>query len=132
MPLTESELSHQIAYAATFCYIMQKLKLSKWFSWVKKNNALVNRLISVLIALITAAGFTWTYHGTFISGGILTIGIPSAEQLHQFLIHFASSMTLQESIYRSAAIHIQIPEEEPKPIPAIVVGLDVEGVKVKI
>lgn len=128
--LMETELSHQIAYAATFCYVMQRLKLASWFTWIRKNNALVNRIVSISVAFITAAGFTWTYHGTFIAGGILTIGIPSAAQLHEFLIHFASSMTLQESIYRSAAIHIQIPEEAPIPVPAIIVGVDEYKVKI--
>lgn len=122
--ITESEFTHQIAYAATFSYLLQKLKIAKWFPWVRQNNALVNRIISISIALGTAAGFTWTYHGTFINGGTLIIGIPSWEQLHQFIIHFASSMTYQEIVYRNATIHIKIPEDPPEPIPAVVVGVD--------
>lgn len=119
----ETELTNQIAYAAMFSYAMQKFKLAAWFPWIKKNNALINRIISVSMALITAAGFTWTYHGNFISGGTFIIGIPTAEQLHQFIIHFASSMALQETIYRSGTINIQIPKEVPEPIPAKVVSM---------
>jgi hypothetical protein len=51
-------------------WLIQKLKTSKAFPWLSQYTPIANRIIAVVIAMVSAAGITWHYNATL---GQLTV-----------------------------------------------------------
>src|SRR5215468_9891679 len=100
MELTDTAFGHQTGFAFVTVYLINILKDSKWFPWLNTEADKINRMVSVVVALLTAAGVKIAMDGNIWSGGVLTIHFPSAWDLVDTLMHFATQFGLQEMIYQ--------------------------------
>ena len=94
--MDESMVTTQLTASAVVVWAIQYLKAAGWFKFMSDDSGKINRTVSALLALGTAAGI----HLTFDSGaGVLTItGITIANGLH-FLWASAQQFVGQEVLY---------------------------------
>ena len=93
-------LIEQTVIAALASKIIQMLKASDRVPWIAENTKVANRLLSMLIAIATSAGFVVAWSGSIQAGGVLTIGVPSFQGLVEFFYHAGYSFIAQEATYR--------------------------------
>jgi len=100
--MTDTAFGHQVALAALFVYLLQLAKKSNWriFAWVGDNTDAVNRTLSILAGIVTAAGVTISVQGGWTAGGGVLIQWPAAAAMANGASHAVLQIALQEGIYR--------------------------------
>ena len=98
--MNETALGHQIGIAAGVVWLLEWLKRSNWFPWLNQNSVLVNRVVSIVVALIAAIGVTMSITGNLQLGGSLTITFPSLPTMLDAGSHFLTQLVLQEGLYQ--------------------------------
>ena len=91
-----TELSHQFGVSVAVVHILEWLKRAGWFPWLTANSTTVLRLISILVALATSAGFK------IISGDAghgWNIFIPPVAVVVDTLIHAVAQFGAQQGYY---------------------------------
>ena len=103
-------LPSQITAAAIVVWLIQYLKNSDRFPWLRVDTDLLSRIVSVILGAASASGvliaYGWapeTSTFTFSASG-LTIA-----HVVQFIWSVATSVTIQELVYRGAVKKKQIP-----------------------
>ena|ERR1700678_2105555 len=86
-------------------YFMQWLKGAKWFPWLTKETAKLNRGASVVLAAITAWGISYKWSPQHASGvlGVLSVSIPTLAVFSMGAWHWAVQFVSQETIYRATS-----------------------------
>lgn len=94
--MEESIVSTQLTSSAVVVWLIQYLKSAGWLRFMTDDTGKINRAVSAVLALLTAAGIHITFDST---AGILTIaGITLANGLH-FAWAAAQQFVGQEIIY---------------------------------
>jgi hypothetical protein len=101
MDMTDTAFAHQTGIAFATVYAIQLLKNSKWFPWLQAETDTVNRVVSLVVAFLTAAGIKFAMDGTFDHGWVFTIQVPSIGVVLDTLVHFTTQFGMQEVIYQS-------------------------------
>jgi hypothetical protein len=117
MHMNETALGHQIGIAAGVVWLLEFLKRSNWFPWLNQNSALVNRIVSIAVALIAAIGVTMNITGNLQLGGSITIAFPSLSAMLDAGSHFLAQLALQEGFYQQIVKRSSpssVPEVPPK------------------
>ena len=94
-----TELSHQFGVSVAVVHILEWLKQAGWFPWLTNNSTTVLRLISILAALATSAGFK------IISGDAghgWNIFIPPIAVVFDTLLHAIAQFGAQQGYYSVA------------------------------
>ena len=102
--VTDTALAHHAGFAFATVYAIQYLKNAKWFPWMWTNTDTVNRVVSAVTALVTAAGVKFTAEAAApgVGATVITITLPSLmTMLYGVAIHFSTQFGMQEMIYRS-------------------------------
>lgn len=99
MTESPSELSHQFGVSVAVVHILEWLKNAGWFPWLTNNSGTVLRIISLLIALATSAGFK-IMSGDPIHGW--TVFIPSFAVIFDTTLHAIAQFGAQEGYYNVA------------------------------
>jgi len=84
-------------FAALVPLVVEAAKRSRRFPWLDQNSDTVNRTASVVLAIITANGISYAYHGA--TGDLLFQGL-TPENLAKILTAIATQFSLQEVMYR--------------------------------
>jgi hypothetical protein len=91
-----TELSHQFGVSVAVVHTLEWLKRVGWFPWLTNNSTTALRLISLIVALATSAGFKVlsgdTDHG-------FTVFIPPVAIIVDTLIHAVAQFGAQEGYY---------------------------------
>jgi hypothetical protein len=94
---TGSVLGDQIGMSLVVVWILEKLKKASWMPWLTQHTDVWNRVLSVFLGSIAAAGIVWSYDPT---GGVLTVkGLTLINGL-TFLWIVAKQSIFQEAIYK--------------------------------
>lgn len=96
---TPSELSHQFGVSVAVVHILEWLKRAGWFPWLTQNSTTVLRLISILVAAGTSAGFK-IVSGDWQHG--VTLFIPPLSVLVDVVIHTVAQYGAQHGYYNLA------------------------------
>jgi hypothetical protein len=91
-----TELSHQFGISVAVVHTLEWLKRAGWFPWLTDHSTTVLRLISILAALATSAGFK------IISGDAghgWNIFIPPVAVVLDTLVHATAQFGAQEGYY---------------------------------
>jgi len=96
-----NEISSQVTAGAIVVWAIQQLKASNWCPWLKIDTDTLNRIVAVILAAATASGIIVTYGWadstfTFTAAGLTPLHIV------QFLWQMATSVAIQELVYRTA------------------------------
>jgi len=78
---------------------MQWLKKASWFPLLKDGQRVLNRTVSVFVALGIQAGISYTYTSTANGGHSITLLLPSYYAMAVGLFHWASQYLYQETGY---------------------------------
>ena len=104
--MNETVFGSQVALGVISSYVMEALKNSPWFPWLKQESAAINRWFSLIVAFCSSIGIeaAVTGHLTLETGVTITIAVPSLSSLlsavfHTFL-HTASQFGVQEAVYQ--------------------------------
>jgi hypothetical protein len=81
--------------------LIELVKTSARPGWMNQGTDKLNRRISVIMSVLTGAGFTFDWQGTLISGGVLSIAVPELHKIVEFFIHSGFGYVVQESVYRT-------------------------------
>lgn len=93
-------LKTQAALAASFTFFMEWLKKTPLFPLIGSHTPGLNRIFSVVVALLVTAGFTWNFDGSLLSGGQITIGVPDMQTWMSAGTTFVIQMTGQHGTYK--------------------------------
>lgn len=105
-----NELSSQITAASIVVWLIQYLKNNDRFPWLRVDTDILSRIVSVVLGAASASGIIIAYGwvgetSTFsFSASGLTL-----EHVVQFVWQVATSVTIQELVYRGAVKKKQIP-----------------------
>lgn len=112
----DSAMGHLIAQgqmAAMVIYVIQFMKKSDLaiFKWIDSQTKNVNRLVSMVAAILVAGGITWTYDGA--AGRLVFEGITQANVMNA-LWAVASQLVMQQVGYdvvlkKSTALPVAVP-----------------------
>jgi hypothetical protein len=97
-----TQLTDQAALAMLFTWALQGTKSIPWVTWVGDHAPNISRAFSALFAALVAAGFTWTFAGDIVAGGVLTVTVPSLAAIIDFSKTFALQYGGQHVIYKAA------------------------------
>lgn len=94
---TVGVFSDQITSGLIIVWLMEKLKKASWLPWLSQHTDGLNRVMSVFMGSVAAAGIVWTYDPT---GGVLTVqGLTLVNGL-TFLWIVAKQYVFQEAFYK--------------------------------
>jgi hypothetical protein len=104
----QSELASQITTGAAVVWLIQYLKNANWFPWLRIDTDVLSRIVAVILAAASASGIIVAYGWanstlTFSASGL------TPEHAFQFLWKIATSLTIQELVYRTAVKKKQEP-----------------------
>ena len=107
--MTET-LPSQVTAAAIVVWLIQYLKNSDRFPWLRVDTDILSRVVSVLLGTASASGILIAYGWsgetstfTFSASGL------TLEHVAKFVWQIATSVTIQELVYRGAVKKKQIP-----------------------
>jgi len=92
-------MKSQIVIAMLATVVIQKLKQISWFPFIHQGTPNTNKLISVLIATASGAGFALGFTGTLEAGSTLTVTIPPIQKFVEFLVDAGFSYGVQQGWY---------------------------------
>jgi len=103
VPMTETALSYQAGVSIMVVYLINFLKKTKLCPFLTQQTAVLNRLVSAVLAFLATAGITTAVHGTFSNGLQVVLVIPPASTLLDFVIHYFAQFGFQEAFYTQVA-----------------------------
>lgn len=91
----------QAALGIAFVHLLETLKNRAWFPWVNQHSAQLNRIISIVMALVFAVGVKITVEdgGGWASGWHGAFIIPSLPNILDGLTHFSIQYGGQQAYY---------------------------------
>ena len=113
-----TQLTDQAALAVLFTWALQGTKSIPWITWIGDHAPNISRAFSALFAALVAAGFTWTFAGDAVAGGVLTITVPSLGAVIDFAKTFLLQYGGQHLVYKGAFGIKCEPPPDPPPDPA--------------
>lgn len=112
-------LATQFTSSAVVVYLMQKLKNAKWFPLVQDGRAILNRIVSIAAAFLTAVGISWSWTKDPATGlhtfAIANIGMWS---MIYGVWHWLNQYALQETIYQATINKISVTTDSTGSVPA--------------
>lgn len=87
----------QICTSMIVVWILQQLKKAAWLPWLTQHTDILNRLLSVLLGSIAAAGIVWTFDPT--AGTLVVHGLTLANGA-SFLWIVLKQVAFQEGVYK--------------------------------
>jgi hypothetical protein len=100
--MQDTLLSNQVGISVLAVYALEWAKRTEKISWVSANTDRLNRVIAVVVAFLTSVGFQFAMTGSWLTGGVLTVTIPSLPAIVSVLLHSLAQVGIQESFYRAA------------------------------
>ena len=94
------DVKQQLVVGMIVSWTLERIKDWKAIPGIDHYTDTLNRVISVLIALFTSAGFTLAWSGTAIDGGVLTMHVPAASAVVNFLVNAVFSFGAQQAAYQ--------------------------------
>jgi hypothetical protein len=91
-----TELSHQFGVSVAVVHVLEWLKRAGWFPWLTNNTTTALRIISLLAALATSAGFK-VLSGDYQHGW--TLAVPPLAAIADTLIHAVAQFGAQQGYY---------------------------------
>jgi len=100
-------LGHQAGISVATVFIIDWLKKSAWFPWINNNTETINKIVSLSVALFTAAGLKIVSHeGSISAGGIVTIAVPPISVVLDTILHAAGQFGGQEVLHKLLGNHV--------------------------
>ena len=106
----QTELASQITTGAAVVWLIQYLKNANWFPWLRIDTDVLSRIVAVVLAAASASGILIVYGWagetstfTFSASGV------TPAHVFQFIWSIATSLTIQELVYRTAVKKKQEP-----------------------
>ena len=93
------DIAHQLAVSGILVWVIQLLKKSRWFTWIRCDTDTVNRVASLIGALVATVGLQFAYSGSLHTGGQITIMYPNLAQMWEGVIHFIGQFVLNQALY---------------------------------
>lgn len=105
------QLAITTAAAGATVKILELLKNWPWFKPLSQHTKTINRAISVVVALLSAGGFTYQFSAgsSLETGGSITLSFPPLSVFLEFLGRFGYSIMTQEGYYQN----VQKPDKPP-------------------
>lgn len=98
--MEEPLISTQLTASAVVVWLIQYLKKAGWLTFMTDDTAVINRVVSALLALVTAAGIHYQFDTV---AGVLTVtGLTISNGLHFIwaaIQQFVGQEILYEAIY---------------------------------
>lgn len=94
---TVGAFSDQISTGLVIVWILERLKKATWLPFLSQHTDTWNRVASVFMGSVAAAGIMWTYDPT---GGVLTVQGLTAVNALTFLWIVAKQAIFQEAFYK--------------------------------
>lgn len=85
--------------SAIVVYVMQAIKKSKWLSFVEEGKPFMNRAVSIIAALFTHLGLSFTWNAS--NHSLLIAGL-SISSIATFVWQWANHYAMQEVMYQVA------------------------------
>ena len=92
-----SPVEQQVAIGAIVSGVIELFKRWSALPFISEHTRMLNRIISVVTAVLTSAGFSFALTGDANTGGVLTINFPAAID---FVLRSVLSFMAQEGTYR--------------------------------
>ena len=92
-----TQLGDQVGTSMIVVWLIEQAKKAAWLPWITKHGGAVNRVLSVLLGSLAAAGIIWTFDPT--AGRLIIDGLTLANGASVLWI-ILKQIAFQEGIYR--------------------------------
>jgi hypothetical protein len=103
--MEDTLFSHQLGVSILLVHSLQFVKKSAWFPWINEHSDKINRVVAILAALASSAGFQFAMNGSWLNGGVLAITIPAFGALvlafSHVLLHTIAQAGIQQVYYQN-------------------------------
>lgn len=102
---TDIDLGQLFGAGTVTVFVMDWIKRTAWIPWINQHSDTLNRVVSLIVAVVTATGIKMVSTGTLHAGGTITITFPAMQVIVNTLVHGGGQFGWQELLHKALGNH---------------------------